>query len=751
MFDYNLLDDLEFESLCRDIMSIKLGKELYQFPRGRDGGIDISDDESNPKIIIQVKHYAKSSVSNLMSSLREEKDKIQNLKPENYYLFTSIGLTRKKRIEIIEMFSPYMKDLENIVTKDEIDIFLNDSLNRGILNKHHRLWIQSVNILSEFQSKAVNMDSYALLSDIDARKKYYVKTQSYEKALKKIGDNNILLLLGNPGTGKTTICEMIVLEYLKNGYQVIYASTNDLKSVKESIIQSSKNKQIILLDDFLGQHYLKVKDTKSSELKMLISFIKTLENTKLVLNSRVTILNEAVQKDNKFRELYENYSDYVFRIDMDSVYENEKNRIFKNHLVYNEIPANYLEYLKADNRFLDVINHVNFNPRIIEYVTNKRKTIGKTEESYYNFILSKLDDPKDVWRDEFENRIEPIDRIFIYILYSISEGKTTNENLKLAFEKRISDEKFIDMTINNYERTLKRLSNSLIKITEGYNELEISIINPSLSEYVYKILQENSEEQRKILKNAYFYDQIPQTVTHKLLESDRVRKLSEVNILCYPTSSKSKDIYSIFLNEIITYRVRDYSLSEKIKISLDNISKEYCINSSDNMSEILKTLITDDYFGIYDVLNILAKTNNLENILTYISSKDYLIYLFNKCYFKNKHLTNECVTIFRERFNQLITPILMLFFRFETFGIDFDKELSFYSHSKVGIKEKLELQNELVDNLYDKAKYILTDRIIMEYMDARFEIELQELEQLINTIFNKEDIAFAVKNYFEGE
>lgn len=170
MFDYNLLDDLEFESLCRDIMSRKLNKKLYKFPRGRDGGIDISDDELKPKIIIQVKHYANSTVSNLISSLREEKDKLQKLKPENYYLFTSLELTRKKREEIIEMFSPYMKSLENIITKDEINVFLNDPSNTDILNKYYQLWIPSVNILSQYLSKAVNNDSYALLSDIEDKK-----------------------------------------------------------------------------------------------------------------------------------------------------------------------------------------------------------------------------------------------------------------------------------------------------------------------------------------------------------------------------------------------------------------------------------------------------------------------------------------------------------------------------------------------------------------------------------------------------
>lgn len=751
MFDYNLLDDSEFESLCRDIMSKKLGKKLYKFPRGKDGGIDISDNKLQPEIIIQVKHYANSTVSNLISSLKKEIDKVQKLNLKKYYLFTSLGLSHQRRIEIIEMFSPYMTSLENIVTKDEIDIYLNDTLNRDILNKHHKLWIPSVNILSEFQNKAINSDSYALLNDIEEKKEFYVRTLAYEKALEKIKDNNILFLLGNPGIGKTTICEMIVLEYLKKDFRVLHASSNDLKSVKEALIQSNENKQIILLDDFLGQHYLKIDETKSAELKMLISLIKTLENTKLVMNSRVTILNEAVHRDIKFKELHENYSDYELSIDTDKIHKSEKKQIFKNHLVYNEIPDNYLDYLMKRNQFLNIIDHVNFNPRIIEYVTKKKNIIGKTEESYYNFILSKLNNPKDVWQDEFENRIEPIDRIFLYILYSISEGKATDEDLKVAFEKRISNEKSIDKTINNYERIIGRLSNSLIKIVVGYDNVEISIINPSLSEYIYNALQENFEEQRMILENAYFYDQIVQAVDNKLIKGDRVKKLYEDNILYYPTSAKSKDIYINFLNDVITYRVKDHSLSDKIKLSLENISKSIFINQFDTVSEILNTLITDKYFEVYDVLNFLAETNNLENILTHINNSDCLMYLFNKCYFKNKYLSNRVVSIFRDRFNLLMTPLLKLAFRIETYGIDFDKELKFYRYSKAGIEENVNLQNELIDNLYHKAKYILTNKIIVEYLKVRLEIQPHELDRLTDTIFDKEDITFEVKSYFEGD
>lgn len=49
MFNYKNLCDYEFEILCKDIMQKKLGVPLQIFARGRDGGIDITDDTVSKK------------------------------------------------------------------------------------------------------------------------------------------------------------------------------------------------------------------------------------------------------------------------------------------------------------------------------------------------------------------------------------------------------------------------------------------------------------------------------------------------------------------------------------------------------------------------------------------------------------------------------------------------------------------------------------------------------------------------------
>lgn len=52
MFNYKNLCDYEFEILCKDIMQKKLGVPLQIFARGRDGGIDITDDTVSKNVVI---------------------------------------------------------------------------------------------------------------------------------------------------------------------------------------------------------------------------------------------------------------------------------------------------------------------------------------------------------------------------------------------------------------------------------------------------------------------------------------------------------------------------------------------------------------------------------------------------------------------------------------------------------------------------------------------------------------------------
>lgn len=124
MLNYGNLNDVEFEYLCQDIIQSKLNTVLHKFARGKDGGIDLADNVHTKNIIVQVKHYMRSSADQLITSLKNEVVKVKKLAPQQYYICCSKELSPQKVDEIYNLFSDYMDSPSNIITLNEIDDFL---------------------------------------------------------------------------------------------------------------------------------------------------------------------------------------------------------------------------------------------------------------------------------------------------------------------------------------------------------------------------------------------------------------------------------------------------------------------------------------------------------------------------------------------------------------------------------------------------------------------------------------------------
>lgn len=273
--NYENLNDVEFEYLCQDVMSRKLGIHLERFASGPDGGVDLTDDAFHKNTIVQVKHYIRSSVSALITSLKKEVPKVEKHKPKQYYIFCSQQLSVEKKSEIYQLFSAYMEFSANIVTRTEIDNFLAEEENADILRKHFKLWIESTNILQNLLSNDLFIDCEALLADIEFEKNLFVETSAYREALSVLQKNNALILLGNPGVGKTMTSKMLVLYYASEGYRIRYTTDGaNLTNLKKGLSASPAEKEVILLDDCFGQIYFKMKDSQETELLQLIKYVK---------------------------------------------------------------------------------------------------------------------------------------------------------------------------------------------------------------------------------------------------------------------------------------------------------------------------------------------------------------------------------------------------------------------------------------------------------------------------------------------
>lgn len=612
MFDLSNLNDYEFEILCKDIMQDILDEELFTFSRGVDAGVDICDKANPPTIIIQAKHYAGSTYSQLKSSLKKDVTKIQRHNPKKYFVCTSQSLTRKNKQEIIEMFNEFMSDISHVIDKNDINSFLEDEQNKDIVVKNYKLWLCASNVLSLVNNQNIFIDCSELMLDIEEQIKLFVETQAYHDSIKRLRQDNIIIIIGAPGVGKSTLSKMLLLYYADKNYKVRYVTNNNISEIKRSLNKIPNKKEIVLLDDFLGQHYLNLKDSQPNELKTLISFVTRSKSKKLILNSRVTILNEASQAYLTFREIMIRYEQNKYLLDLDEMSSFEKAKILYNHLYFNGLPQDYLSQVKRNKGYLRIVNHINYNPRIIEYVTQKHNYETVYSRNYLQYIIGKLDNPEDVWKDEFRNRLDMSDRILMNTLYSLSDTAVDNVVLERAFNERIRRVKG-DTSVNQYKESVIRLTDSLIKKVDGRGTLKISAINPSVNDYLFSEITLNPNEQIAIIENAVFYEQIFRALKSDTAKLHYMKKLCSYDFLEMSTLKNTAFFY--FLKSIVELHILDRSLKSKTAISLESAYRSVSYQDREEYGQILQKLYFGEYCEFYKLQKIFLSSEKMICIL----------------------------------------------------------------------------------------------------------------------------------------
>ena len=603
MLNFSNLTHYEFELLTKDIFERELCIKLRTYAQGKDGGIDIRGYVGN-NIIIQAKHYINSSFPNLRTALRKELIKIEKLKPKRYIIVTSFNLSPDNEDEIYEMFQGFIHSKSDIIDINFLDSFLQKDCNMDILKIHSKLWLTSTNILDLIFHKNLDIDSKCFMQDYEEKARLFVNTKAYSDIVNILQNENVVILEGAPGVGKTTLSKMLVAYYCEKGYKFKYASNNSISEIKRGIVETDK--EIILLDNFLGQRVDDLSSHFFEELRTLIIFASSYENKKIIINSRSVVLNEALSKNQRFAELLEYYNIHKYEIKVGKLSYFESSQILYNHIYFNKLEPVYYQAIREDKHYLRIIQHKSFNPRIIEYVTRKEKIKGIAANDYFNYILSTLDNPKDIWHDEFKD-LSKNDRIFMFTLFTlISYGSINREYadsniLKRCFELRVDKEGSYDTTLDIFGDTIKKLKDGLIKLEISENSMRIGFINPSVEDYIYNYLRKLDAEIKQISGSVLYIEQLlALKKLNAIAIADHVRqKIDDMSFLKLESFSKLNLDYH-FLRFIFDYNCKCW---EHREIIYDMFYKQ---NAFSNEREENADLIMDFFFekDMYDYYNL---------------------------------------------------------------------------------------------------------------------------------------------------
>lgn len=442
-YDFSRLNDKDFEDLVIDLIKAEMpGTNIERFMPGRDSGMDGRFYTSGNNVIIQSKHYVNSSYPVLINNLKKEALKVAKLNPSRYILAVGKGLTDTRKNEIIRIFGQRYLRSDDIFSIDDITHKL--SQNKNIERKYYKLWLNSTSVLTSILHNDIIGKSSHILEQIKSNSDKYVETQDFAIAKNKIEHFNTLIITGEPGVGKTTLAEQLCLNYILEGYQLVYIE-NDIDE-GDKIIEPD-TKQLFLYDDFLGRNYLEaLRNKEDSKIVRFINRIRNKTEKKLILTSRTTILNQGKASSELF---YINNTDkHEYEVEVKNLDIIDKAKVLYNHLWFSELPEQFKECIWKEKRYRKIISHKNYNPRLISFITDYDKISHLEPEHYWEYIVESLDNPTAIW-DYMLTKQVPKCVYYLTYLVSLNNGKISEKDLCESYEN-YSELIDYDRTRNDY-------------------------------------------------------------------------------------------------------------------------------------------------------------------------------------------------------------------------------------------------------------------------------------------------------------
>lgn len=233
--NYNRLSPRDFELLSADIIEAKEGVRVERFAVGPDGGIDLRFFDNGNTAIVQAKRIG--VWSQLRSSVKQERGKIEKLNCDRYILVTSCSLTPGNKEQLKELIGPSLKTSGDIITGDEVDALLEKY--PEVKKRHLKLWVKDAEELSTVLNKGLYQLNTYYIDELFHHARVFVEHKYVSEVDNFIAKSHCCLITGEPGVGKTALAGyMALIRYVSEEHtqmQAWHAAISSLKNSEDAV------------------------------------------------------------------------------------------------------------------------------------------------------------------------------------------------------------------------------------------------------------------------------------------------------------------------------------------------------------------------------------------------------------------------------------------------------------------------------------------------------------------------------------
>lgn|GEM_PF-6652008 len=195
--------------------------------------------------------------------------------------------------------------------------------------------------------------------------------------------------------------------------------------------------------------------------------------------------------------------------------EEAKARILANHLYFNGVPKKHIAAIVKDQGYREIIDHDNYNPRLIESMTSRIEIGALKPKEYLAAFLARLDDPSRLWEHIYEEQLSEASRHVLLALAAADAPARLSrleQDFEALFGKRGREFGWTQRP-NDFERSLNELEGNFLRIQDGGGQRIVEWHNPSVLDFLESWLRRHKRDTEALLDSASRFDQI-ETLTN---------------------------------------------------------------------------------------------------------------------------------------------------------------------------------------------------------------------------------------------